>query len=850
MVGRTVSHYTILEKLGHGGMGIVYKAHDVKLERDVALKFLPQHYSADDEQTKRFITEAKAASAIDHSNIGVVHEISETDDGQLFIVMQLYDGKGLKERIEEQPFAIQDAVEIGLQIATGLAKTHELGIIHRDLKPANVLFSGEGKAKIIDFGLAKLSGGLQLTKSGTSVGTVGYMSPEQTRGEDVDARSDIWSLGVLLYEMVAGRLPFRGEFEAAMMYSICNEDPPPLAKFRDDVPPELESIICTMLKKNRDDRLASMVQVVTELSSLLRMIVDGTMPEPDIISLLRIRFVRYRVPILIVSSVLVVAALSLIFRNKIFHRASGFADNSIAVMQFRTIGDTSTAYVADGFATDLTADLNRLPRVRVISTQSTFYFSNSLLTDDSIASQLAVRFLLRGEIKVIPTKVSLTLRLYSVEDRSAVWEQSFDVPHEELWNVKKKIYASVIGYLGVAPDSATAAIKQPTAEAYDWELHGLYYIQLGTRENNKLAIQYFSEAVEKDSTYTSALLDLASTLVEAFQQSWVRSDASLQNAEYLCWKTLRIDTANSYARAILGNISVIRGNPAGAIAYFQEALKRNKNNLYALASLQNLYLLELNQPGKALIYLKEMQEFDPFNMTINQNLAVAYAQMKDYVNAKRYFHRAMYLSPEQSMVPYSLGYACERLGELDSAIFYYRNALHLDPHFIMAYTGLVADLLAMKNVDGADAVLNSNSQYIENEPAIDYLKGIIDGRAGRERAAKKHYEAGLKTVMERISRNPGEAEYRASAGLFSAHLGNAKEAVRWASSAWSIDTSEAITMEITRVYAILGRKAEVVEWYKRARAKNPEYDLAFLATELDLDKFRMDPDLLAIARQE
>ena len=222
MIGLTISHYKILEKLGEGGMGVVYKAQDLSLDRDVALKFLPSELTLDPEAKERFIHEAKAASALDHNNICTVHEIAETGDGQIFIVMGYYKGETLKNKIERGPLPVDEAVSITSQAAQGLAKAHEAGIVHRDIKPANIIVTKDGVAKILDFGLAKVSGRTLLTKSGTTFGTAAYMSPEQARGEAIDSRSDIWSLGVTIYEMLAGKRPFESDYDQALVYSILN----------------------------------------------------------------------------------------------------------------------------------------------------------------------------------------------------------------------------------------------------------------------------------------------------------------------------------------------------------------------------------------------------------------------------------------------------------------------------------------------------------------------------------------------------------------------------------------------------------------------------------------------------
>jgi serine/threonine protein kinase/formylglycine-generating enzyme required for sulfatase activity/cephalosporin-C deacetylase-like acetyl esterase len=273
MIGQTISHYRILEKLGEGGMGVVYKAEDTKLKRTVALKFLPPDLTRDPEAKLRFIHEAQSASALQHNHICTIHDIDETDDRQMFIVMDFYAGETLKKRIERGPLAIKEAIDIALQVARGLEAAHEAGITHRDIKPANVMVASKGEAKIVDFGLAKLAGQTKLTKAGSTVGTVAYMSPEQVRGEEADEQTDIWSFGVLLYELVTGQLPFRGEHESAMMYLIMNEEPKPLRALRPETPEALEQIATQCLQKDRTQRAKTIREISAALSDL-----QGTVP--------------------------------------------------------------------------------------------------------------------------------------------------------------------------------------------------------------------------------------------------------------------------------------------------------------------------------------------------------------------------------------------------------------------------------------------------------------------------------------------------------------------------------------------------------------------------------------------
>lgn len=269
MIGKTISHYKVLEQLGGGGMGVVYKAQDTRLDRFIALKFLPPELSRDEEANKRFIQEAKSASALDHPNICTIHDIGETEDGQLFIAMANYDGQTLKQRIAQGPLPIAEALEVVIQMTEGLIKAHGAEIIHRDIKPANIMITADGLIKILDFGLAKLEGEPRLTTFGTTLGTVAYTSPEQARGEEADARSDTWSVGVTLYEMVSGQVPFQGE-QAAVMHAIQTTEPQPLTALRSGVPLELERIVGRALSKRPEDRYQTVSDLRSELLRIQR----------------------------------------------------------------------------------------------------------------------------------------------------------------------------------------------------------------------------------------------------------------------------------------------------------------------------------------------------------------------------------------------------------------------------------------------------------------------------------------------------------------------------------------------------------------------------------------------------
>ncbi|MHC4696147.1 MAG: bifunctional serine/threonine-protein kinase/formylglycine-generating enzyme family protein [Planctomycetota bacterium] len=315
MIGKTVSHYRILEKLGEGGMGVVYKAQDTKLDRAVALKFLPSELTRDEEAKKRFVQEARAASALEHPNICNIHEIDETEYGQMFICMACYEGETLKRKVEAGPMKLQEAVDVAVQIAGGLSRAHEAGITHRDVKPGNIIVTERDEVKILDFGLAKMAGRPELTKTRTTLGTVAYMSPEQARGEKVDHRTDIWSLGVVLYEMLAGRRPFGGDHEQAVVYSILNEEPTSLEALRPEVPETLRKIVVRALSKDPTSRFSSAAQMLQELREYRSTLGPAAVAWEGRAFLQLLRRPRIAVPMILAVAVLCLLGLRLYQRS-------------------------------------------------------------------------------------------------------------------------------------------------------------------------------------------------------------------------------------------------------------------------------------------------------------------------------------------------------------------------------------------------------------------------------------------------------------------------------------------------------------------------------------------------------
>jgi serine/threonine protein kinase len=362
MIGQTVSHYKVLQEIGGGGMGVVYKAEDTRLRRTVALKFLPPELTRDKDAKKRFIHEAQAASALQHHNICTIHEIDETADGRMFICMDCYDGETLKQKITSGPLPVEEALDIVIQAAEGLSKAHQAGMVHRDIKPANVIITSDGVVKIVDFGLAKLAGQTKVTKTGTTVGTIAYMSPEQASGQEVDARSDMFSLGAVLYELLTGKLPFKGDHEAAVLYGIMHNDPEPLSKYCSDAPLGLQLVIDKALAKNPGQRYLSAADMCRDMKRLQA----GSPP-----AIRRGRLLRYGffAAAIVLAAVLLTILKS--FRVEITPDQTAIAaENSLAVMYFENLVDSDDPRRWGEIMTNLLiSDLSESEYMRVVSSQ-------------------------------------------------------------------------------------------------------------------------------------------------------------------------------------------------------------------------------------------------------------------------------------------------------------------------------------------------------------------------------------------------------------------------------------------------------------------------------------------------
>jgi len=520
MIGKAISHYKILEKLGEGGMGVVYKAQDTKLRRTVALKFLPPELTRDEDAKRRFVREAQAASALQHHNICTIHEIDETPDSQLFICMDYYTGETLKEKIIRGPLPVGETMEIVTQVAAGLATAHGAGMIHRDIKPANIMVTNDGVVKIMDFGLAKLSGQTKVTKTGTTVGTIAYMSPEQATGEKVDERSDIFSLGVVLYELLTGEPPFEGEHEAALLYEIVHEEPKPLESHRRDLPQEFQTVIDRALHKDPGSRIQSARELTNELATLRESCGDESDRRRAVQSpgrdLKRIRLIGITV------ATVIVVAVALVFVYMQHRRETVSAKElSLAVMDFHDLTTSEDPTITAGITELVYIGLVEASPIRIQSQEYVRDFQRRLFgTAGSpiqegqaleIARKSGATFVLTGGIWTLGDEQFFTWRLVDVKSGEGIGAQRVD--SDGMIVLANKIVGSVLPliaqYSGIEEPIKQVPVEQITTEtspAYQHYIKGkLMAIHLRREE----AIDEYNKAVALDSSFALAYMGLA-----------------------------------------------------------------------------------------------------------------------------------------------------------------------------------------------------------------------------------------------------------------------------------------------------------------------------------------------------
>ncbi len=648
MIGLTVSHYRILEKLGGGGMGVVYKAEDLRLGRHVSLKFLPEQLSRDPLAIERFQREARAASSLNHPHICTIYDVDQYD-GQNFIVMEFLEGHTLKNRITGRPIDLERVPEYGHQMADALEAAHAKAIIHRDIKPANIFITNRGQVKLLDFGLAKLlperraanrarhgpatfsatTEDGHLTSDGVALGTVAYMSPEQVRGQELDERTDLFSLGLVLYEMATGQRAFTGNTSGVIFDAILNRAPTPPARLNPAIPIQLEQIIAKALEKDRELRYRTASDMRADLQRLKRD-TDSLRAMPFTYGQASRQKLRRYWPHYVWGGVL--AILLILFglnvsnlRDSLFNGTSQAKIESIAVLPFANLSnDSKTEYLSDGITESLINSLSQLPNLAVMSRNTVFRYKGQATDPQKVGHDLHVRAILTGRLSLTGDELLISVNLEDVQNSRQIWGEQYNRKLSNLVSVQQEIAGDIYGRLRprLAGEEKKLLAKRPTenVEAYQLYLQGLFYWNKWTQADFKRAADYFTLAVQKDPRYALSYAGLADTYSLLGDEGYLPPSEAWPKAKAAAMQALDIDDTLAEAHTSLGLVKEhFEWDWTGAEREFKRAIELNPNSATAHHWYGD-YLANMGRPEEGLRETKKAQELDPLSLIINTSL--------------------------------------------------------------------------------------------------------------------------------------------------------------------------------------------------------------------------------------
>ncbi|MEW5875530.1 MAG: protein kinase [Candidatus Zixiibacteriota bacterium] len=696
MIGQTISHYNITAKIGEGGMGEVYLATDTNLDRPVALKFLPESLRNEPEPRERLLREAKAASKLNHKNILTIHAV-ESSDGHDFIVMEYIEGRSLKEILDSrEDLPIPELLRIGLQICDGLATAHEQGVVHRDIKPANILVTPKGQVKITDFGLATWKGATQLTKEGSTVGTAAYMSPEQVQGKPVDARCDIFSTGVVLYELITRRQPFQGGHDAAIAYSILNDLPEPMARYKSGLHSGLQEIIDRALDKDPSTRYQSATGMLADLKRVRR---DTEGSNPSAIS--RTMPVQARrslsKPILAGSGILAITLVLLVlfvlkpFRVEVTPDQQATAsENSLAVMYFDNLVDSGDKdKTAQMITSLLITGLSESQYLQVVSRQRLYDLLTQLgkgeavsidrTTASDVARRANVRWMVTGEIMQIAPRIVLTAEVSEVQSGKLVTTQKIaGQPGEDIFTTAERLGSAIRGNLTLpAPVQAqgTSPASLATTHSPEAYRHYLEGLDLGWKFYAREARESLMKALSYDSTFAMAYYQLAllpdpqNAIDQKDREAWIAS--AVRFAGNASWKEQRYIQAASHT---------FRNQLAEAVGVYSEVLERYPNDIEALWG-AGLFSRELGRNEKAVEYFERIVAADPQFADAYNQLAYTYQRLGNSDRSIRAINQYIALNLNDANPYDSRGDLYGYEGMIPEAIESFRKSLQMNPAF-------------------------------------------------------------------------------------------------------------------------------------------------------------------------
>jgi len=642
--------YKIIDEIGHGGMGVVYRAEDLKLKRSVALKFLPPHLLDSPELKERFLIEAQAAAALSHPNICVIHEVGESDE-QPYIAMEYVEGETLRDRVNRGPLTPEEAMAIAAQVAAGLGEAHGKGIVHRDVKSANIMVTAKGQAKVMDFGLAKLRGGSSLTKSQTTLGTVAYMSPEQARGGDLDHRTDIWSLGVVLYEMLAGKLPFRGDHDQTVIFSILHQEPESLLRVRPGTALELDQIVGLALAKKAADRYQTMEEFRVDLTAVAegQKSIRAAKVEAAKRKITRIKIA---VSTAVLAGITIAGALILPSLIKRFSGGSLPAGKSIAVLPFKNLSqDPGQEPFSEGLVDEILDRLYRIGDLKVISRTSSMRFKSSDLSLKEIASKLGVSAVLEGSVQRSGDDIHITVNLIDAKTDTQRWSNIYNRKFSDIFSVYAEVAQAIAGELRavVTPEEKKLLDKVPTKDmaAYDAYLTGRSYWRKLTKDDLETALKYFEQARDRDPEFAQAYAGIGDVWIGLQQMGFALPAEARPKILQSAARALELDDTSAEVHYTLGLMKVwTLWDWQGGEEAFKKAIRLNSNHAEAHAYYSHLLFI-VGRPDEAMIHIQKALELDPLNSLVRALYGIDLTLARRYDEAVNAFQDARELDPAQ-----------------------------------------------------------------------------------------------------------------------------------------------------------------------------------------------------------